>query len=344
MTLLASQVHTLVDVASRQDPNGNAAQIAELLNQSNEVLADMQWFEGNLTTGERTTVRTSLPSVAFRAINAGVPRSKSTAAQVDEGAAELVGESSVDRTLAILSGDPARYRLSEAGPFFEAMNQTMATTLFYGNAKASPKEFTGLAPRFNSKSGFTANQIIDAGGEGTDNRSIWLVVWGENTVKGIYPKGTKAGLMHMDTTANRAPGPDGYPIGDYQTDGNNNRYLTYSDHYQWNCGLAIKDYRFIIRIANIDYSLLNKNPATSGADIQDVMVQALENVQSVSMPGTRAVFYAPRAITSILRRQMITAKNNYLSWEEIGGQKITHFQGVPIRRVDALNTDEARVV
>jgi hypothetical protein len=343
MTLLASQVHTLVDVASRQDPNGNAAAIAELLNQSNEILADMQWFEGNLTTGERTTVRTGLPSVAFRAINAGVPRSKSTVAQVDEGAAELVGESSVDRTLAILSKDPARYRLSEAAPFFEAMNETMTTTLFYGNAKANPKEFTGLAPRFNSLSGFNAKQIIDAGGTGTDNRSIWLIAWGENTVKGIYPQGTKAGLMHMDTTANRQAGPDGFPIGDYQTDANGNRYLSYSDHYQWNCGLAVKDYRYIIRIANIDKSDLTKNMAT-GADIQDLMVQALENIQSTSMPGMSVAFYAPRVVTSILRRQMVNNKSNFLSWEEIGGRKITAFQGIPIRRVDALETDEARVV
>lgn len=343
MTLLASQVHTLVDVATRSDPNGNAAQIAELLTQSNPVLADMAWREGNLATGERTTVRTGLPQVAFRQINAGVPKSKSTVAQVDEGAAELVGQSQVDRSLAILSGNPAAYRLGEAAPFFEAMNQTMATTLFYGNAKASPKEFTGLAPRYNSLSGFTGPQIIDAGGTGSDNRSIWLVAWGQNTVTGIYPKGTKAGLMHMDTTANRQSGPDGYPIGDYVKDANGNDFLAYKDHFQWNCGLAVKDYRYIVRIANIDVSLLTKT-GSSGADLQDLMIQALETIQSADMPGTNVVFYAPRIITAFLRRQMVSQKNAFLSWSEIGGKRITTFDAVPIRRTDALNVDEARVV
>lgn len=343
MTLLASQVHTLLDVATRQDPQGRAATIAELLTASNPILSDMGWKEGNLTTGERTAIRTGLPSVAFRQINAGVPKSKSSVAAVDEGAAELVGMSQVDRQLAILSGDPAAYRLSEAAPFFESMNQAMATTLFYGNAKASPKEFTGLAPRYNSKTGFNGAQIIDAGGTGSDNRSIWLVVWGPNTVTGIYPKGTRAGLMHMDTTANDRAAEDGYPIGDYVKDANNNDYLAYKDHFQWNCGLAVKDYRYIVRIANIDRSDLTKTGST-GADLQDLMIQAIETVQSTDMPGTRAVIYAPRIITTFLRRQMVSQKNNFLSWEEIGGKRITSFDGIPIRRSDALNVDEARVV
>lgn len=344
MTLLATQVHTLLDVATRQDPQGGAAVIAELLTQSNPILADMAWKEGNLTTGERTALRTGLPSVAFRQINAGVPKSKSTVAAVDEGAAELVGQSQVDRQLAILSGNPASYRLSEAGPFFEAMNQTMATTLFYGNARTSPKEFTGLAPRYNSKSGFNGAQIIDAGGTGTDNRSIWLVAWGPNTVTGIYPKNTKAGLMHMDTTANKAAASDGYPIGDYVADASGNDYLVYRDHYQWNCGLAVKDYRYIIRIANIDRSDLTKTGST-GADLQDLLIQAVETIQSTEMPGTKVVFYAPRIITTFLRRQMVSQKNaGMLGWEEIGGKRITSFDGIPIRRSDALNVDEARVV
>lgn len=342
MTLLATQVHTLLDVATRQDPQGRAAVIAELLTASNPILTDMAWKEGNLTTGERTSVRTGLPSVAFRQINAGVPKSKSTVAAVDEGAAELVGQSQVDRQLAILSGDPAGYRMSEAGPFFEAMNQAMATTLFYGNARTSPKEFTGLAPRFNSLSGFNANQIIDAGGTGTDNRSIWLVAWGPGTVTGIYPKNTKAGLMHMDTTANVRPAEDGYPIGDYAKDADNNDYLVYRDHFQWNCGLAVKDYRYIVRICNIDKSDLTKTGST-GADLQDLLIQATEKIQSTERADTRLVFYAPRLITGFLRRQMVSQKNTFLSWDEIGGKKVTSFDGIPIRRTDALNVDEARV-
>lgn len=343
MATLATNVHTLVDVATRKDPDGKAAKIAEILTATNDVLADMHWSEGNLPTGERTSVRTSLPSVAFRAINQGVAKSKSTVSQVDEGAAELVGESQVDRTLAIISGDPAQYRLNEAAPFFEAMNQRMATTVFYGNAKASPKEFTGLAPRYNSLSGFTGDQIIDGEGVGATNRSIWLIVWGENTVKGIYPKGTKAGLKHFDATANLREGDDGFPIGDYLKDADGNEYLGYKDHYQWNCGLSVKDYRYAIRICNIDRTTLTYD-GSAGALLQRLMVIAQERIHSLNAPGTRAAFYAPRIITTYLRTQLLEKKNAFLSWEEMAGRKVMHFGETPIRRVDALDIDEARVV
>jgi hypothetical protein len=224
MAVLGSGVATLVDVAKRLDPDGKPARIAERLNQSNEVLEDMIWVEGNLPTGDRTTVRVGLPSVAFRSINQGVPRSKSQVGQYDEGAAQLAGASQVDRTAAELSGDPAKYRLDEAASFFEAMNQEMASTLFYGNASASPKEFTGFAPRFNAISGgVNAEQIIDAGGTGTDNRSIWLIVWGEQTVRGIYPKGTQGGLKHDDMS-----GPNGKTL--YDSDGN--PYVGFEDWFE----------------------------------------------------------------------------------------------------------------
>jgi hypothetical protein len=84
MAALASTLPTLIDVAKRTDPDGTLATIAELLSQTNEMLTDMPFFEGNLPTGHRTTVRTGLPAVAWRLLNGGVVPSKSTTAQIDE--------------------------------------------------------------------------------------------------------------------------------------------------------------------------------------------------------------------------------------------------------------------
>jgi len=68
MALLNSNVFTLADWAKRLDPAGETVttDIVELLAQSNPVLEDMLFMEGNLPTGHRTTVRTGLPSVAWR--------------------------------------------------------------------------------------------------------------------------------------------------------------------------------------------------------------------------------------------------------------------------------------
>jgi len=342
MTIIGSSVATLVDVARQLDPDGKIARVAELLSQTNAVLDDILWKEGNLPTGDRTTVRTGLPGVSFRVLNEGVPRSKSAVSQFDEGAAMLEGFSEVDRKEAILSGNVAHFRLNEQLAFFESMNQTMASYLFYGNAAATPKAFTGLGPRYNSLSGTTASQIIDCGGSGTDNYSIWLVVWGENTIRGIYPKGSKGGLFHEDVS-DVTLASDGFPTGTVLYDGSNNPYMGYRDHYEWNCGLSVKDWRFAARAANIDRSDLTKDIST-GADLQDIFIQLSERVQSLEMSGTKAAFYAPRMVNTMLRRQLVNKKNGFLSWEEIGGRKVMTFDGIPIRRVDALNINEARVV
>ena len=80
MATLAQSVLTLADWAKRLDPDGKVPAIVEMLSQTNEVLADMLFKEGNLPTGERTTIRTGLPSVYWRLLNQGVAPSKSTTA------------------------------------------------------------------------------------------------------------------------------------------------------------------------------------------------------------------------------------------------------------------------
>ena len=198
MATLASNVLTLADWAKRLDPDGKVPAIVELLEQTNEILADMLWMEGNLPTGHRVTVRTGLPTVAWRLLNQGVQPSKSTTAQVDEAVGILEAWSEVDKDLVDLNGNGPAFRLSEAMAFIEAMNQEMASTLFYGNASADPEEFTGLAVRYSSLSAANAQNIVDGGGTGSDNSSIWLCGWGANSLFGIFPKGSTAGLEHND--------------------------------------------------------------------------------------------------------------------------------------------------
>ena len=145
MATLSTTALTLADWAKRLDPEGRIPVIAELLSQSNEILEDGLFKEGNMPTGERVTIRTGLPSVYWRAINQGVPSSKSTTATVDEACGMLEAYSRVDVDLAELNGNSSAFRLSEDVAFLEAMNQTMASTMFYGNPATDPKQFLGLA-------------------------------------------------------------------------------------------------------------------------------------------------------------------------------------------------------
>ena len=280
----------------------------------------------------RSTIRTGLPGVTWRKLYGGVQPTKSTTAQVTDSCGMLEAYAEIDKALADLNGNTAAFRMTEDRAFLEAMNQQMATTLIYGNEGTQPEAFTGLAPRFNAKSGaVNGENVILGDGVGTDNTSIWLVCWGPNTVHGIYPKGSTAGFYMEDKGQ----------VTVENIDGSNGRMEAYRTHYRWDLGLVVRDWRYVVRIANIDKSALTKN-AASGSDLIDLMAQACELIPSAGM-GNMA-FYGSRLIRSFLRRQ-ITNKvaASTLTMEEVSGRKVVAFDGIPFRRLDALAADEALV-
>ncbi|HBV41927.1 MAG TPA: hypothetical protein DEB43_04695, partial [Desulfovibrio sp.] len=129
---MSANAVTLLDAAKRFDNTGKIAKLVEIMAQTNEILEDALWLEGNLPTGHRTTVRTGLPAAAWRILNYGVQPSKSTTKSIDDTCGMLEAYAEVDKSLADLNGASADWRMSEEAGFVEAMNQEMAKTLFYG--------------------------------------------------------------------------------------------------------------------------------------------------------------------------------------------------------------------
>jgi hypothetical protein len=329
MATLSTLNPTLADLANRMDPNGKIdPQIVEILTQSNEVLDDMSFIEANGFTDHKTTIRSGLPAGTWRKLNYGVMPEKSKTVQVKDSMGMLESFAEVDKALAELNGNSAAWRLSEDYAFIEGMNKTMASTLFYGDTDTDPEKFMGLAPRYDSTSAANGSNIIKAGGSGADNTSVWLVVWGPNTVHGIYPKGSQAGLKSEDLGE------------DVLTDAAGGRYRGLRTHYRWDMGLTLRDWRYVVRIANIDVSDLTKN-AASGADLIDLMIQALEIIPNLGMG--RPVFYCSRTVRSFLRRQILNKSNVNLTFDDVAGKKVVMFDGVPVRKTDALLETEAAI-
>jgi hypothetical protein len=328
-----SDIHpTLLDVSKRLDPNGNIDKIVELLDLQNEIIADAVFIEGNQLTGHRTTVRSGLPTPTWRKLYGGVQPTKSRTVQVTEAMGMLEAYAEVDKALADLNGNTMAFRSSEDVAHIEGMNQEFASTLFLGNETTEPESFTGFAPRFNLLSAANGQNIIDAAGAGSDNRSIWLVVWGANTVHCVYPKGSKAGLHQEDLGR----------VTIENVDGAGGRMEGYRTHYRWDAGLVVRDWRYVVRIANIDLSDLTKD-ATAGADLIDLMTQALELVQDLK--SGRPAFYVDRSVRSFLRRQIANkVAASTLSMDTVAGRKVLFFDEVPVRRCDALASNEAEVV
>ena len=329
---------TLHDFMMALDKDDVVTTLGELLNQTNRLLDDMTFVEGNLLTGHRFAIRTGLPSPTWRKLYQGVQPSKSTRAQVTASTGMLEDYAEVDKALADLNGNSASFRLSEDAAFIEGFNQKVNQALVYEDEANTPEAITGIMPHFNDLGAGTGDQILDAGGTGSDNASILLIGWAPNTVYGIFPKGSKVGLQHKDlgevtATAKTATGTDGM-------------YQVYRSHYRWDLGLVVQDYRYVVRIANIDRSLLGPDPTVTGytgAVLEDLMFEALELLPSLE--NCRPVFYMDRTILTKLRQQLPKmTKGSTLMMADHGGRRVSEFQGVPIQRMDQMRVDEARVV
>jgi hypothetical protein len=330
MATVTSMNPTLADVSARLLADGKIdPNIIEILTATNEILEDATFVEANGYTEHKTTARSGLPSGTWRKLNYGVQPEKSRTVSIKDSMGMLETYAEIDKSLADLNGNSAAWRLSEERAFLEGMNKNFAEKLIYGDSSQDPEQIMGLAPRFSSLSTENGGNIIDAGGTGTDNTSIWLVVWGPNTCHATYPKGSSAGIQSKDLGEQTLVDADG------------GRYQGYRTHYKLDVGLSVRDWRYVVRVANIDVSDLTKAAAT-GADLVDLIVQALELVPNLSMG--RAAIYCNRTVRSFLRRQISNKDNVNLTLETVGGKRVLTFDGVPVRRTDAILSTEARVV
>jgi len=146
MAVLQAKNPTLLDLAKVTDPDGQIALVAEILNETNEILDDMTWQEGNLPTGHRTTTRSGIPAPTWRKLYGGVQPNKSTTVQITDSTGSMEAYSEVDKKLADLNGKTSAFRLSEDRPHIEGMSQELADTLFFGDEATEPEAFTGFGP------------------------------------------------------------------------------------------------------------------------------------------------------------------------------------------------------
>lgn len=331
MPAVGSLVMTLADIAKGLGPNDKIARLIEILNQQNWMLDDIAWMPCNDGTRHRTAIRTGLPQGTWRMLYQGVQPSKTSRAQVSDTCGMLENYAEPDKALVDMSGDPAGFRLSEAKGIMEGMNQQVAQALIYGNQVVTPQMFTGLSPRYNTLNPLvaTSSNVIDAGGTGADNTSIWLVYWGEETCHGIYPRGSTAGLEHRDL------GEDTVQLGD------GSRYQAYREHFKWACGLTLRDWRYVVRIANIDVSDLLSDITKLKALIT-LMIRAAERIREGG--SGRAAWYMTRNTRAMLRLAILERIAPQLTEETVNGRRVVMWDGAPVRIMEQMLDTEARVV
>ena len=333
MGVLGLTAISYADWAARLDPKGKVPAIVEILSQLSPEVADALVTEGNLPTGHQTTIRSGLPLATWRMLNYGVQPSKSTVVKVTDSCGMLENYAQIDKSIADLNGNTAAFRLSEDVPFLEGMTQEFTSTFWYGNETTAPAEFTGMTPRYNQLgSTGTQKNTISAGGTAAGAvSSIWLMTWGEQQTHLIFPNGQKAGLHSEDKGQQTV------------LDANGGMYEAYRTHYKWDVGLVVRDWRYNVRICNVDPAL-----CVSGAmpDLVTSFARAIRRVQS--MATGRLVAYCNRDVATGLDRLLMTkatttAANEVSKSELTAGGVVSQFMGVPVHVTDALVNTETVV-
>lgn len=338
MATLNNNYPTLADLATQMDGKGNlVTDIVEILSDTNQILMDAPFFECNDGTKHLTSIRSGIPNGTWRRLYQGVQPSKASQVQVHDTCGMLEAWSEVDSKLIEISGNPARFRMNEASAFLEGMNRDMATALFYGNTDVNPEQFHGLAPRFNDSTAENGSQIIKAGGASTDNTSIWMVVWSERTVHMLYPKGSAAGLKRDDKGKTTKEVSDG------------SLYDVHREKFCWDCGLSVRDWRYVVRICNIDVS----DMAAGTVDMFKWLRKGYWALKQREVSGGRAAIYCNSDVLEALDAQTTptsatsggttTVGANRITTREVEGREVMTYRGIPLRQCDAILNTEAAV-
>ncbi|MCC8180807.1 MAG: hypothetical protein LIP23_07865 [Planctomycetes bacterium] len=334
MSTVGMRSLTLADYARRLGSDNRIGRVMEILEKTNEVLEDAMFLEANNVTTHRTVIRTGLPESYWRTLNRGVPKSKSRTVQVDDRIGILETWSVVDSALADLNGQSSEFMLSEERAFLESMNQEVAKTIFYGDLADNAAAFQGLSARYSTldpAKAENAKNIVDAGGTGSDCTSAWLCVWGDLSLHMIYPKGTTSGLRR--DYLGRCP----------VVDDDGDEFMGYKTNYAWSLGLVVRDWRYVVRVANIDTGqldalLTNGAAAAAGQSLVRCMIKAHNLVPNIRLG--RAAWYMNRSVKTMLDLMAAEKSNVNLTVSNFEGESVTTFKGVPIRQVDALSDNE----
>ena len=343
MATIGNSFLGIIDHFSRTDRNGNITPIIEALHQLNPLMQDAHVIECNQGMSHLSTIRTGLGDVAWGQLYKGIIQSKSTTMQVTDTTGFVERLSTIDTRYLKQVTDAAGERMSEASAALEAISQDVQANFFYASSATTPERFQGLAARYNSISngGAAAAQIIDGGGTGADNTSIWMVGFGAPGTSLIYPKGTAGGIQREDKGEQMQFDELGRP------------YFVKMEYFAQHVGVKVGDWRYNARIANIDVSDVlagNKSvfPLLRQAyyRLQERRNTRLENGGMVQ--GVKPVIYMNRDMMQALDAESTGSGNAdnkiRLVPDEIAGKEIATYRGIPIRETDALVGNEARVV
>ena len=310
--------------------------IVDLALESNPIAGHFVVTTANNGVNNTTTIRTGFPDGTWVGYYDGVQPTKGTKKQVTDSAGKLKHLIQVDADLIEESGDEAAEMGDEAFSHAEAMTQEVCECFFYGNTKVNGKKFNGLGPIYSElctdtstnkeAAYYTLGAKRSTSPDASHLRSIWLIGWGRMGTHLFAPKGTTLGLQRGPVTERRADMGDGKSL------------RVKEQEFKWTVGLTVKDFRCNVRIANIE----KNNLAALDLDLGEYMLKAVARARKV---GVSQKFYMSPDVYEWLcvKARKDKIENGFFSFKDYEGELLLHFQGIPIFKLDCLETDETAV-
>jgi len=337
MSTLASYNLTLADYAKMEDPKGDIAAIVNMLVQTNDIWSYLPFIECNDGSSHETVIATGLPQGAWVRYNQARNSGKASTAQVRAQTGMIELPITVDKHLAEKRGmdKVAQVRTKQAMLAIEGLTQQATTALFYEDERTNPERITGLAPHYstvNTATAASAENVIDCGGTGSDNMSLWILELGEGKISGLLPQGKRSGIQRDDRGVIEIPGAVG-------VDGSSMR--AYREYLNWSLGLVVENWTCGVRLPNIDVSNLRAN-AGSQADLWNKIIEGIGHLPASS--GGKRIVCGNRTARTWMRIQALSKSSGMTTFETVMGKPVMMVDGMPFVTCDALLNTEARVV
>lgn len=281
----------------------------------------------------------SLPIASTRRFNEGILATASKNAPINDPIAMFQDYSEVDMDLWKLQNNPNMWRSDQDMNHIEGLFQLMESMLFYGSLAQNPGSFNGLATRFNNLESYPNGDTswqpnVWNGGQTTGNvTSAWMIEFSEDSVYGIYPANSMAGLSVRDLgeVTKERPSGTGAVGGNYM-------YQVLRTMLSWYMGMQIADERCVQRICNI-----NPIALSTGNFDENIFIQAKNQLPRSGETSGTVILVNRNLKTQIDIRacsQKINAYTMFKPGMDVFGSPVTEFQGIPIYVAEKiLNTE-----
>jgi len=286
----------------------------------------------------------SLPIASTRRWNEGIKATAAHNTPLNDPIMLLEDYGEVDKKLWSIQNDPNAWRADQDMSHIEGLFQLVESILFYGNQGLNPGVINGLTTRFNNLESYPNGDqtwqpnVWNGGASSGNTTSAWMIEFGDDSIYGIYPPNSPAGLRVEDlgeSTKELASGTAAV--------GANYLYQVLRTHFEWMLGIQIPDERAVQRICNINPAVLSSNNFD-----ENIFIEAKNWLpRAGEAPGT--VIFVNRALKTQIDIRAVSQKiNTYFTPPsdnsmDVFGKAVTKFQNIPIYVAEKLLSTETVV-